>query len=375
VRTFDCAIIGAGPAGASAAYRLAKAGRSVALIEKQTLPRHKTCGGGVSPQVQDWFDFDLGPTVSCRVSRLRCTLGGADPVEGDLPQTEIWMVHRSHFDHFVVRKAAEAGAEVIEATEITDGEHRDDGWNLSHAGGGLRARFVIAADGAKGRSQRWLGLPAPRRAMAAALEAEIEHPMAEPVVHIDFGTIRGGYAWNFPKGDGQGLGAGAFKGSVPKNLRALLDRYCGAFDVRLSECFLTGHPVAVWDGHQRLHGRDCLLAGEAASVVDPFTAEGIRPSILSGLLAAEAVDAALAGDSSALPRYSDRIREEIGVDMAWARRVARLFYALPGPAYRRGVMREGAFGWVAELVSGRARYRDAARHVIQALSPLAKPLR
>ncbi len=59
--TFDCIIIGAGPAGASAAYHLAKRGRSVLMLEKQTLPRYKPCSGGVSPAIAQWFDFDFTP--------------------------------------------------------------------------------------------------------------------------------------------------------------------------------------------------------------------------------------------------------------------------------------------------------------------------
>ena len=61
---FDCIIVGAGPAGGTAAYHLAKRGYSVLILEKESLPRYKPCGGGVSPQSAQWFDFDFSPAIS-----------------------------------------------------------------------------------------------------------------------------------------------------------------------------------------------------------------------------------------------------------------------------------------------------------------------
>ncbi|HET8715769.1 MAG TPA: FAD-dependent oxidoreductase, partial [Holophagaceae bacterium] len=74
----DALILGAGPAGASAAWSLAKAGRRVLLLEKDPLPRVKPCGGGVSPQVAQWFDFDFSPVISNRVTRMRFTWKGGE---------------------------------------------------------------------------------------------------------------------------------------------------------------------------------------------------------------------------------------------------------------------------------------------------------
>lgn len=64
--TFDCIVVGAGPAGATAAYHLAKRGRSVLILEKAALPRYKPCAGGVSPAIAEWFDFDFTPAIAAR---------------------------------------------------------------------------------------------------------------------------------------------------------------------------------------------------------------------------------------------------------------------------------------------------------------------
>ena len=68
---FDCIIVGSGPAGGSAAYHLAKQGRQVLILEKESLPRYKPCGGGVSPIVGEWFDFDFSPAISVRATTIR----------------------------------------------------------------------------------------------------------------------------------------------------------------------------------------------------------------------------------------------------------------------------------------------------------------
>jgi flavin-dependent dehydrogenase len=67
---FDCIIVGAGPAGSSAAYHLAKQGHSILVLDKAAFPRTKSCGGGVSPAIAQWFDFDFAPVIENHVSQV-----------------------------------------------------------------------------------------------------------------------------------------------------------------------------------------------------------------------------------------------------------------------------------------------------------------
>ena len=103
---YECIIIGAGPAGSTAAYNLAKQGRSVLVIEKGSFPRYKPCGGGVSPAIADWFDFDFTPVIKTTVSSVKYTWKFGDPVEISLKNvTPMWMVQRDEFDNFLIQKA------------------------------------------------------------------------------------------------------------------------------------------------------------------------------------------------------------------------------------------------------------------------------
>ena len=124
----------------------------------------------------------------------------------------------------------------------------------------------------------------------------------------------------------------------------------------------------MWDGNQKLHTQEAVLAGEAACVVDPFTAEGIRPSIFSGLKAADAIDQAISGNISALEKYTEIISEEWGTDMLWAQRLAGAFYRFPGIAYKVGVKQASATRRMGQILCGEARYAEVASRALKRLS-------
>jgi geranylgeranyl reductase family protein len=367
---FDCIIVGAGPAGGTAAYHLAKKGRSVLVLEKEALPRYKPCGGGVSPVVAEWFDFDFSPAISLKVSTIRYTWNMKDPVEAELKTTEpIWMVRRDIFDHFLIQQAQKQGAELRESTEVTGIEFKDSHWQVNTAAGSVQGRYLIAADGAKGPMAKWLGFKERKRTLGGALEAEAITPIKNGhMAHFEFGMVKNGYIWNFPKADGYSIGIGAFRGGESQNLREIVAEYSAMFGVNFKSIKQFGHPLCLWNGDQILHTQNALLAGEAACVVDPFTAEGIRPSMFSGLKASEAIHQALSGDANALENYTKIMAQEWGADMAWAQRLAGVFYRLPGVGYRLGVKRPTATQKFGQILSGKLGYKDIADNAIKKLS-------
>jgi geranylgeranyl reductase family protein len=366
---YDCIIVGAGPAGGAAAYHLAKQGRSVLILEKATLPRYKPCGGGVSPQIAQWFDFDFTPAISLKVDVVRYTWNMEDPVEADLkPSEPIWMVRRDVFDHFLVQQAQKQGAELRDNTEVTGIEFQSDRWQVNTVNGPVVGRYLIAADGAKGPMAKWLGFKERKRRLGGALEAEAAAPIhSNEPIHFEFGMIKNGYIWNFPKADGYSIGVGTFRGGEPQDFKSILSKYATTFGIDVKNCQQYGHPLCLWDGDQVLHTQNALLAGEAACVVDPFTAEGIRPSIFTGVKAAAAINAAIAGDINALEKYTQVISQDWGTDMAWAQRLAGVFYRMPGVGYRLGVKRPSATKQMGRILCGEMRYADIANRAIKRL--------
>lgn len=367
---YDCIIVGAGPAGGTAAYHLAKRGRSVLVLEKEALPRYKPCGGGVSPAIAQWFDFDFSPAISAQVNTIRCTWNMGDPVEAKLKTPQpIWMVRRDIFDHFLIQQAQKQGSELRDNTEVKGIEFRGDHWQVNTAMGTVAGRYLIAADGAKGPMAKWLGFKDRKRRLAGALEAEAPANVENGhIAHFEFGMVKNGYIWSFPKADGYSIGIGTFRGGEGQDFKSILGEYAGLFGVEVKTTKQYGHPLCLWDGNQKLHTQNAILAGEAACVVDPFTAEGIRPSIFSGLKAATAIDQAIAGNLNALEKYTQVISEEWGAEMAWAQRLAGVFYRIPAVGYKVGVKRPFAPQVMGQILCGEMSYGDVAGRALKRLS-------
>jgi geranylgeranyl reductase family protein len=367
---FDCIIVVAGPAGGSAAYHLAKQGRSVLIVEKEVLPRSKPCSGGVSPAIAQWFDFDFSPAISARVDTLQYTWNLADPVDVKLENQEpIWMVRRDIFDHFLVQQAQKQGAELRDNTTVTGIEFQVDHWQVQTANGSIVGKYLIAADGAKGNMSKWLGFKDFKRRSAGSIEINTSTAAVSKVIRFEFGLVKNGYIWDFPKADGYSIGISTLRGGESQDFTKILDVYGkGSKQLDLSQFKQVEHPICLWDGDRQLHTQNALLAGEAACIVDPMTAEGIRPSILSGIKAAGAIHAALSGTSNALEQYTAAMTTEWGADMKWAQRLAGTFYQFPKVGYKAGIKRPAASLMMAKILAGELSYSDIAGKAIKKLS-------
>lgn len=356
----DCIVIGAGPGGSTAAYHLAKKGRDVTIIEKHSLPRYKPCGGGVSPQIGEWFDFDFSAVISRKINRFRYTWQMQDPIDIEL-RNPVWMVRREEFDHILVRQSIGQGASLHENAEVTDINFDGGTWQVDTQNGQFQARYLIAADGAKGQSAKAIGLNHRKRLVSGAIELEARNVLpTEDIGYFEFGMVRGGYLWNFPKADGQSLGAGIFRRTQSQDLKAITRAYTDGFGIDFDSTEYHAHPLCVWNGNHSLHceNKRAVLVGEAACLVDPLTAEGIRPSIYSGIKASEAIDQALAGNENAVPTYTQTIAREVGTDMKWASIFANLLYSRPQFCYKHLLKNPAVIKVMGKLFSGEMRYRD-----------------
>ena len=328
------------------------------LVEKEKLPRYKPCGGLVIDRVADWFDFDFGPAISVKVSRLRMasTRPGGYNGEFDLPRS-VWMVHREVFDSFLVQQAQRRGAVVLEQFAVTGIAKETVGWRVLSGAVCRQCRYLVAADGAKGMLASWLGFKDRMKVSAGALEAEIPAELSpDPVMHLSFSEHLTGYAWNFAKAKSHSIGVGALRRDRV-SLRKELDGYCGSFGLSPAQGRVLGHPLLLWDGDQPLHTDHALLTGEAACTVDPWSAEGIRPAMMTGVKAADAIAGALNGRSDSLAFYSHAIQKEHGREMNGARLMAARFYSTKGNNEWRGSLSPTALALSARLMCGDIGYQ------------------
>ena len=358
---FDCIIVGAGPAGATAAYHLAKKGHSALVVEKASFPRYKPCGGGVSPAIAQWFDFDFTPVINNTVTKVKYTWKMDDPVEAELKNvTPMWMVRRDEFDNFLVEQAQQQGAQLKDDTEVTAINLQGDRWQVNTNNGIFEAAYLIAADGVNGPVAGWLGLGAKQKVTGASLEIIAEVPEQRlNMAYFDFGSLKNGFLWSFPKADGYSL-SGAFvrdRKGKPEELKKQLYNYATKFGVDASNGQYTEYSLNLWQENQPLHTNRAVIVGEAAGIVDPLIGEGIRPAIFTGMKAAEAVSQSLAGQE-ALAQYTEIIKQEWGADLFLAQRLAGLFYQFPKIAYKVGVKRPAAAQIMGKILCGELRYSD-----------------
>ena len=368
---YDCIIIGAGPAGATAAYHLAKQGRSVLVVEKAGFPRYKPCGGGVSPAIAEWFDFDFTPVIKTTVSNVKYTWKFGDPVEITLQDVSpMWMVRRDEFDNFLIQKAIAEGAEFKDSTEVTGIKLQDEQWQVSTSNGNFDSSYLIAADGANGSTASWLGFASPQKVIAASLEVTTEvTEKNQNLAYFDFGSLKNGFMWSFPKQDGYSMSAAFVRDPKGKaqEIKKQLTKFAGKFDVDLANSQYTESTLNLWQEDAPLHTNRALVVGEAGGIVDPLIGEGIRPAIFTGMKAAAAIAAALDGDSSALSNYSEVVKAEWGSNLAKAQTVAGMFFKFPKIAYKLGVKRPAAGQMMGKILCGELSYSDVAEKVSQKL--------
>jgi geranylgeranyl reductase family protein len=367
---YDCIVVGAGPAGTATAYHLARRGHSVLVLEKASLPRYKPCSGAVSPSVADYFEFDFSPAIDRQMRKVSYTWKLADPVNAELTTTApIWMVKRDVFDQFLVEKAQAVGAIVKDRTVVTAIEQQAEGWRVFTPTQEFEAAYLVGADGAKGPTAKWLGFPDLELRPTSILEVDTEEPLDESsAICFEFGLVKQGCVWNFPKHQGYSIGAATFCGKPPKDYQKPLQKYGQAFGLSPDQGTLYHHPLKLWDGNYPLHTQRALLVGEAAAIVDPLSAEGIRPGMISGVKAAAAIHKALQGDPNALAAYTQDMHHSWGQDMQWAKRISSLFFRVPGLGYRVGIKRPSATKRLGQILAGELQYADIANRVMKRLS-------
>jgi len=367
----DAIVVGAGPAGSAAAFHLASAGRRVILLEQQERPGlANPCGGGMAASVQRWFPFDLSPAVDQVIRRVRFTWALEDPVGAELPgDAPFWIVRRRVLDPYLAAKAMEAGAELRCASSV-EAIGREAGlWQVRLAGGEtLRAPGLVVADGSGSRHAGGLGLgpPSPRFASTVSVEVEGTRHEAE-TARFDFGLVHQGFCWAFPRQGGTSIGVGTFIGQQPADANAVLAALLPSLGLPPDAGQRRSGRLRVWNGNHPLHGDGVVVAGDAASLCDPFLAEGLRPSLMSGSRAGQALADWLGGDGQALAGYSAAMRHDWGDSMAWGKRIAQVFYRVPKVGYQLGIKRPTAPQRIAQILSGEMGYGDIAQRVIRRL--------
>lgn len=360
--SYDCLVVGAGPAGSAAAGCLAARGLRTALLEKACFPRFKCCAGGI-PRKLPVTGFPGGSPGGAAVRGAVFSWRSRRGLEILEAETLGWVVARENFDERLARAAVAAGAELIEGFEVREVREAEGGVEVSGAPGKLRGRVLIACDGAAGRLSRGLGLGSPARGFGVETRLVVPfevHARFAGRLFFDFGSIRGGYAWIFPGEGFLNLGAAVRRSRAPE-LPGLLAAYAAAeglrewFDLRR----VRGAALAFPSPRAVFVRGPCLAAGDAAGLTDRLSGEGIWPAWESGRLAGATAAGFLRGGR--IEDYRGFLEREILPELRWSIRFSRIQDLFPRLIYRRAVTHPRRAGKMLRVALGDLRYRDLFR--------------
>jgi len=337
VLTCDVVVVGAGPAGSSAATSLARAGRDVVVVDKATFPRDKCCGDGLTALALRLTErIGLDPaTVPSWTTVDRAVVSGpkGHAVAFPLPDgtgTHAAVARRSELDAALLDLSRQAGAKVLDGHALVGARETDDRVMVTVDGvGEVHARYAVAADGMWSPTRKALGLAMPGyRGEWHAFRAYFRDvsPAALRDLYVWFeADLLPGYAWSFPLGDGTAnFGFGIQRGGKVDvgDMKAVWEDLLERPAIRA----VLGHgavPEArhtAWPIPARVHditrtARRTFFVGDAVAATDVMTGEGIGQAILTGLLAAEAIEGTGPhGAREATARYDAAVTHHLVAD-------------------------------------------------------------
>ena len=370
MKLFDVIIIGGGLSGSSTAVHLSNKGYSVLVLEKSRNKSIIPCAGGMAATMRNFLPLDIKKAIETEVKKVHFTYESKDKVVAELSGISPFLiVKREVLDNLLIDKAVSKGTLFINSVKVKSLEKTNDSWEIKCSDESYKAKFLVIADGSDSHWSTYLklGPKRPRYAQTAAIRLNGLGNLSKNSVRFDFGSIKYGFSWAFPLKQSINIGMGTFIGNYQINNIDLSKKIVSYFGFNTDEYETIYKRLRIWNGFYKLHIDRALVVGDAASLCDPFLAEGIRPSLLSSFYAAESIHDCLSNNDHNLSNYSKIMELKWSKSMAWGKRIAEVFYRFPQTGYNLGVKRKTAPKRIAQILSGEMSYADIAQRVIKRL--------
>jgi geranylgeranyl reductase family protein len=339
--TYDVIVVGAGPAGSTAAYDFAKQGFKTLLLEKYKIPREKPCGGAVMYRALKIIDGKVpSEVVEQKIYGLRFLLPDGRGTEFVSDRMLGITVFRNRFDEYLAQRANNAGADLIDNARVVDSSVSSESAKVKLSDGReFNSKYLVGADGVNSIVSRSLGLRPKRKELnkvGLGMEADF-HVGEEGVLEATDGdpsilevcpvNDRVSYGWVFPKKEHLAIGiAGA--GVHMRSLRSQFDMFYKFVEKRLGVNLNLEKRRTFFLGGDGLGSKNvaprAILIGDAAGFVDPLMGEGIAYAMQSAIFAASVINRAHDEgryDEEILSEYQDLCRKEFSANFALATRV------------------------------------------------------
>ncbi|MHA1378635.1 MAG: NAD(P)/FAD-dependent oxidoreductase [Candidatus Helarchaeota archaeon] len=309
---FDVIVIGAGPAGSTAALNLGKKGFKVLLMDKNKFPRDKPCGGWITPNVLKLLNWNYEETCkNIFVSPIRGLAVYSPSLENfTIKRKEdlSYGIIRSEFDDKIKNEAIECGVKFYENTNFSNIEILQEHVKVNTTNGRFISKILIGADGTNSKVAKLTGIRKPWGSSEKVLDLvsetkvakkDIENLYPDDLAYI-FYNEGGGYNWIYPKicSDKEfsyiNIGIGCRLSEMTNSRKMLLNHIKTLRELNLlpRDLKLNKHnawPYATFNGPKKTYANRLLLIGDAAGFSSNIAGEGIRTGIISGILAAETI--------------------------------------------------------------------------------------
>lgn len=317
------AVLGGGPAGASAAERLARAGLKTVILDEK-LAWEKPCGGGITYKAYSQYPYLIDNDTPKKL--VTDTLLAA-PRSGTykMALTQPLVIYsRIDLNGMLLRRAESAGAQ-IEKARVLGLDRTPSGWQIRTKSGKIDADYCVVATGAR-NPLRDVGTQYTAQDTMYALGYWV--PSDQAHIDIQFLPKLEGYIWVFPRAGHLSVGI-CGKSESAQCLRARLERYMDERGISRKEAKFYGHMLPALESrgwrNNRLAGDRWIAVGDAGGLVDPITGEGLYYAVRSGDLASQAV----LGDHEEEKRaehYRQLISRDFGLDLTYGAGLAKRLF-------------------------------------------------
>ena len=353
-KIYDVVVSGAGPSGSLLGYLLASSGLDTLIIEKERFPREKICAGGIQHRALSLLPFEIGSAIERTVSGIHFTYRAGSHFFKKYNDPVIYTVRRSVFDNLLAGYAKNAGCNIVFGQKVCGYRACDDCVEINAGSTKYRARILAGADGIRGYvHSRILNGAGINKIIGYEAEMQVgdssvltcgrlfsQMDLSESVL-LDFGGVKKGYGWIFPKNSSMSAGIGAPAGYA-KQAREYFYKFLRLFfnsgNYTEKESFLKhlkikAHGIPVGSRNTPVCDYRVLTVGDAASIGDGFTGEGLFNCFRSSRIAAVCIENALKNSGFSFEDYHKAVNDEIFPDIEASLAFTKMFYNSPGFFY------------------------------------------
>ena len=373
-KNFDVIISGAGPSGSLLGYLLSKKNISTLILEKEIFPRYKVCAGGIQWKALQFLPYDINEIIEKKIYGIYFARRLKDIFYKKYSEPLIYTFERTRLDDFMAKKAIESGCSINFSEKIKNFEISKNEVKVFTQKDIYFSKILVGADGAGSIIYKKLNKDTNLQKIIG-YETEIpltsasSYPLYDESVVLDFGGIRKGYFWIFPKKRTLSIGGGGpVKDAL--NIKKYLEWFLQNYQEELNENFaapgrdrllnqkLSAHFIPVRSNKSFLCDYRVLSVGDAAGLGDAFTGEGIHNALLSSIIAADSISNAFSDFNFNFSDYREKINNDIYANIKNSMLISKIFFSSPYFYYKLIKSNDNLFNLCAKILRGEKKYSD-----------------